>query len=220
MTYVELIVVLSIFAIMSSVVILNYGNFETKVEIKTLSNDIAQKVVQAQKFAMSGKSVPKKQQEYMIDNGINWTPSYGVYFSQDFPKKFVYFADLNNSASNSNFAYNFNSVVNANNCSEIECLEVSDINKDYSINSIQMVFPLDSCSGASGSSSGSSSDETYTFSNVEELSVTFTRPDSRAVIQSVPVFNCSPSFAVVNLSSANNAKSIIKIYPSGRIQIN
>ena len=44
MTYVELIVVLSIFAVLSSVAIFNYGSFQDKVDIKNLGSDIALKI--------------------------------------------------------------------------------------------------------------------------------------------------------------------------------
>ena len=40
MTYVELIVVLSIFAVLSSVAVFNYSEFQTKVDIKNLANDL------------------------------------------------------------------------------------------------------------------------------------------------------------------------------------
>ena len=40
MTYVELVVVLGIFAVMSNVVIFNYGGFQAKVDIKNLSKHI------------------------------------------------------------------------------------------------------------------------------------------------------------------------------------
>ena len=55
MTYVELIVVLSIFSVMTSVVLFNYNEFQAKIDIKVLANDIALKIVEAQKSALSGK---------------------------------------------------------------------------------------------------------------------------------------------------------------------
>src|SRR3989344_6451778 len=72
MTYVELIVVLGIFGVISSVVMFNYGEFQDKVEIKNLASDIALKVVEAQKSAMSGK-LP-------VNPPSGWKPAYGVYF--------------------------------------------------------------------------------------------------------------------------------------------
>src|SRR5674476_904401 len=90
MSYIELIVVLSIFAVISSVVIFNYGDFQAKVDIKNLASDIALQVVQAQKSSMSGL-LPT-----LTPTVSPWKPSYGVYFNMVTPKQFVYFVDLNN----------------------------------------------------------------------------------------------------------------------------
>ena len=96
MTYVELIVVLSIFSVMTSIVLFNYKGFEDKVNIKVLANDIALKIVEAQKASVSGK-LPASPTP-------GWKPSYGVYFDSSpdidttdnvaFNKKFIYFANL------------------------------------------------------------------------------------------------------------------------------
>ena len=48
MTYIELIVVLSIFAVMTSIVLFDYGGFQAKVDIKNLASDVALQIVQAQ----------------------------------------------------------------------------------------------------------------------------------------------------------------------------
>src|SRR5687768_3941612 len=91
MSYVELIVVLSIFSLLSGVIIYNYGEFQAKVDIKNLASDIALKIVEAQKSSLSGK-LP--QAEVSPD----WKPSYGVYFSlldEDGEKSFIYFSDIN-----------------------------------------------------------------------------------------------------------------------------
>lgn len=180
MTYVELIVVLAIFSIMSSIVMFNYRDFQSKVEIKSLSNDIALRIVQAQKDAMSGK---------LTQNGGNdWKPAYGVYFDKgdSTNKEFIYFADLSNDS-----FYQSN-----------EELETININKSYYISDLNIV-----CSG------------TTALIPVSSLSVTFKRPDSKAVIQSVPDASCTVYYAVINFSSPNSASSFITIYSSGRIQI-
>ena len=91
MTYVELIVVLSIFAVLSTVVIFNYGDFQAKVDIKNLASDIALKAVEAQKSSLNGV-LPLAGY-----NPATWKPSYGVYFDMNAPKQFIYFVDLNNS---------------------------------------------------------------------------------------------------------------------------
>src|SRR3972149_7323317 len=91
MTYVELIVVLGIFAVMSSIVMYNYVEFQAKVDIKNLASDIALKIVEAQKSSLSGNLPP----DYYSTGGYlpDWKPSYGVHFDASNQKNFVYFAD-------------------------------------------------------------------------------------------------------------------------------
>jgi prepilin-type N-terminal cleavage/methylation domain-containing protein len=122
MTYVELIVVLSIFAIMSSVVLFNYGKFQAKVDINNLANDIALKIVQAQKDAMSGK--------WNSGAPTDWKPSYGVYFDRTSPTSFIYFADL----SPANHWYDQGSGCGLGG----ECLDNINITKGNSISNLQV----------------------------------------------------------------------------------
>lgn len=94
MTYVELIVVLSIFAIMSSIAIFNYGDFQANVDIKNLTSDIALQIVQAQKASLNGVIPPGGAPS------TDWKPSYGVYFNLTNPGQFVYFVDKDNNGYN------------------------------------------------------------------------------------------------------------------------
>ena len=55
MTYVELIVVLSIAGIIASISLFNYKDFQDRVDMKNLASDIASKIVEAQKNSISGK---------------------------------------------------------------------------------------------------------------------------------------------------------------------
>jgi len=116
MTYVELIVVLGIFATMSSVAMFNHGAFQAKVDIRNLANDIALKIVQAQKESLSGKlsSTPP----------ANWKPSYGVFFNSNSNSSFIYFVDLDNGNS-----------YGGTDCTG-ECLEKINITKGNTIQSI------------------------------------------------------------------------------------
>ncbi|HPS21215.1 MAG TPA: prepilin-type N-terminal cleavage/methylation domain-containing protein [Candidatus Paceibacterota bacterium] len=91
MTYVELIVVLSIFSIMSAISLFDYRKFEAKVEIKNLANDIALQIVDAQKSAMAGK--------LSTLGSFDDKPAYGVYFSLSDNQQFIPFADFNDNKS-------------------------------------------------------------------------------------------------------------------------
>lgn len=199
MTYVELIVVLSIFSIMSSIILFNYGTFQAKVDIKNLASDIALKIVEAQKSAMSGK--------LHTTSIIGWKPAYGVYFDPSplgdtsdsgipFNKKFIYFGD---------FVDNNQMYDSGTGCSTAggECLDNIHITKN---NYISSIIPY--------------------IGNIPQtpitvpLSTTFTRPNSNAVfsVGSGPISGFD--YMQINISSPQGVSSKIKIYPSGRIQTN
>jgi len=183
MTYVELIVVLSIFSTMTSVVLFNYGGFQAKVDIKNLASDIALKVVEAQRASLSG-TLPSQA------TTPTWKPSYGIYFDITAPKQFIYFVDLNN----------------ANGYETTEAVSTIDITKNNYIQGIQR------CSG----------DTCVPASPISPLAIIFQRPDSRAVFKDSNGETLTNDFDYIKISiqSPESATSAIKVYPSGRIQVN
>ncbi len=194
MTYVELIVVLSIFAVMTSVVLFNYNAFQGKVDLKNLANQIALKVVEAQKAAMSGQLSPQRA-------GIqNWHPAYGVYFDLTSPgddHTFIYYVDATQDNRFWNAPLSF--------CPQLaigECMDKISITKGNRISDIT-VFYLDGTSAS-----------------VNNIGLTFTRPNSEAVasIDGVPVYGIS--YTQITVSSPNGATAAVKVFSSGRIQIN
>ena len=199
MTYVELIVVLSIFATMSSIVLFNYNGFEDKVDIKILANDIALKIVEAQKSAISGT---------LNFNALpDWKPAYGIYFDSSsdidtsvepnipFSKEFIYFADLNDPTQNNLYDYS--------NCGGTgECLDKIIITKGNYIQEIDsyigdVATPI-----------------------TDPISITFTRPNSSAVFSSEGILLSGFDYIQITISSPSLLKAYIKVYPSGRVQIN
>ncbi|MEK7564423.1 MAG: type II secretion system protein [Patescibacteria group bacterium] len=194
MTYVELIVVLGIFSLMSTVITFNYGFFQSKVDTKNLGNEIALKIVEAQKAALSGKlpttTVPS-----------TWKPSYGIYFdstnsndSNDsifFNKKFIYFTDLDSDGIYDGLPH----------CTTTECLGKVSIPKGSYISAIQ-VF---------GTVSATPSNLTATFSRVNS-GVNFTS-NGTALAGAV-------SYVQITVISPKGGSALIKIYPSGRVQMN
>jgi len=189
MTYVELIIVLSIFSIISSTVIFNYGDFQAKVDIKNLASDIALQVVGAQKSALSGLLPPAAQQALEVPN---WKPAYGVYFEMSDNKNFLYFTDLDQNN-------NFTDIA----CSGgDECLNKISITKNDFISNLD-VFYQDSSTAS-----------------LNDLMITFTRPNSTPVIASSVGLGPNISYVQVTISSPKNITGVIKLYQSGRIQIN
>lgn len=185
MTYVELIVVLSIFSIMTSIAIFNYKGFQSKVDIKNLASDIALKIVEAQKSALSGKL------SVQTPTVSPWKPSYGIYVDPASNKSFTYFVDLNN-----------NKVFDGSNCNG-ECLEYVSITKGDYISSI----------------------DTYTGTDIQSItnpiSISFKRPDTKALFTySSGVQLTGFDYMQLTVVSPQSNSSVVKIYPSGRIQIN
>jgi type II secretory pathway pseudopilin PulG len=181
MTYIELIVVLGIFSTMTSIVLFNYNAFQEKVDIKVLANNIALKIVEAQKSSISGK----------WNSGAlsGWKPSYGTYFDLSDNKNFIFFVDLNNN----NF---FDSPV----CNE-ECLDSINITKNNHISQIDSYLNSTATSITS------------------PLSITFKRSDSGAVFKSNDSILTGFDYLQITVTSPSSIIGRIKVYPSGRIQI-
>lgn len=201
MTYIELIVVLSIFAIMSSIVMFNYGSFQSNINIKNLSSDIALKLVQTQKYSVFGKLPPLVQQGLIesITTLDKWKPSYGIYFNMSDNKNFVYFTDIDSNKVCDGTCENF--LTNG------EFLEKISINKGNFIKSIDFM----------------DSNKVACSPTISKLNIVFKRPSSDALITAIP----SPPLCVmsyvqitISSSSAKPVTSKILVYPSGRMQIN
>jgi len=190
MTYVELIVVLSIFAVMSSVSLFNYGQFQGKVDVKNLANDVALRIVEAQKDALNGK--------FNNSASSTWKPSYGVHFDvNNAATKIVQYTDLNNN----------------NRCDPPQCnptptyslgrevTSIVNINKGNYVSSIEVI--------------GSGCPPT-----VNELTITYRRPNTAPGFRSSPPIGCTVSNVIINLTSPRGATARVRVYSSGLININ
>ena len=123
MTFIELIVVLSIVGIISSVTLLNFSDFSTRASLQNLSQDIALHIKKAQTNAISGRLTGG------LDSGQ--PPAYGIYFNMDTPESFIYFRDL---GSPRNFLFDGN----CDNPGElgVECFSTTTIQSNDSISDI------------------------------------------------------------------------------------
>lgn len=170
MTYVELIVVLSIFAIMSSIVMFNYRDFEARVEIRKLASDIALQIVQAQKNAMSGKQA---------SSAFTSKPSYGIHFdltSQTNKEQFIYFADLDNDNSYDNSGEMIGTPILITKGNLINNITVYDIfsSGNSSYTNLDLTFTRPN-SGMALSSSGTKID------NVDYINIDIKAPDPSTI---------------------------------------
>ncbi len=196
MTYVELIVVLSIFALMTSIVVFNYGEFQAKVDIKNLASDIALKFVEAQNDSLSG-ALPPLAQQILIPSPSSWKPSYGVYINTvEDNASFAYFTDLDQNGELSN-----------PDCAGVgECLEKITLTKGNTISSIEVFY---------------AGNESLTQPTISDLTVTFRRPKSEARMITAGGFSSQVSYIQITLKSppGKSSSSLIKVFPSGRIQV-
>jgi len=197
MTLIELIVVLAIFAVLSTVVVFDYGDFQSKIDIKNLANDVALQVVQAQSSALSGLRNSSAS--------ASWKPTYGVYFNPSGTtdsngadnKDFIYFADLNNNNQ-------FDGSAVGTGCTG-DCLSKYTVTQNNYISNITVYY-------TNGTNDPSPSNVT----------ITFTRPNSGATIYDgvTNVTNTTSYVQVTVKNQKGNISSSISLYPSGRIQIN
>ncbi|HAE36629.1 MAG: hypothetical protein UR85_C0004G0033 [Candidatus Nomurabacteria bacterium GW2011_GWF2_35_66] len=75
LTLVELMVVISIFLIITGVVIFNYGNFSSTVSLQNLTDDIALSIRKAQGFAIGARAAKD------TTGNLDFNYSYGIHFS-------------------------------------------------------------------------------------------------------------------------------------------
>ena len=92
MTYVELIVVLTIFSVISGITIFDYKKFEHRVEIKDLASIIASKITEAQKNAQAGRQTSNGVFT-TLDSSKKPKPSYGIHLNSSSGSNysFIYF---------------------------------------------------------------------------------------------------------------------------------
>lgn len=200
MTFLELTVVMSIFAIVSSITIFNYKTFQAKVDIRNLTNDIASKFTQAQRRALFGDLHPQ--------GGVDWRPAYGMSFdlsptADTDNKTFYYFVDLDQEKDFDAGVYD---------CTPYgagECLEKISITRGDYIRSLEVFFE------------GDPTPQQIT----SRLDIVYTRPNAGALITSPEILEplISPiSYVRIQIASGQTGdlSSAILVYASGRIQIN
>ncbi len=213
MTYIELIVVLGIFAVMSTVILFNYKDFGRQIDLQNLSQDIALQIVQAQKIALSGRQPNVLTAGYTaISANQNWKPAYGVYFNVNnitcalanpcaTPYQFIPFIDADNTE-----LYDQSSCSSNPNNPDYECMDVIQIGKGNKISGL-CVADATEC------------DDFNTLPiNTVTLSIAFTRPDSSAVIIDQNGYTYTNK-AVISISDQDGTfVKHITVYASGRVE--
>ena len=207
MTVIELTVVISIFAIISTVVLARFSDFSSNISLQNLAQDIALRVKQAQYSATSGV-YPKVALGQQVPLA-NWTPSYGLYFEKN-KNSFSYFFDResNLKLGDPDYAYRYvyNDPLNSFSCGsgKSECLDTISITTGEEIKDI--------CVG---------SVSTSTCGN-PAVSLTFTRPLPDMTANNnrgggILITYPDTIYIIIGNSAQTSKQKIISITPLGQI---
>lgn len=191
-TLVELLVAVSIFAIISASLVFNYNTYAGKIELDNAVNQLALDIREAQAFAMGVHATPGGQY-----------PSYGIRFARGNPYEYLVYADLNQ-----NHVYDVGGT-----CGKAgsECVKVIEMPKKFGITSLcgvtmPRVASID-CSGA--------------LSTSQSFDILFTRPNPDALITGNPigVFPLPYQTAEVTIATVKGYAKKVTIATTGQVSV-
>ncbi len=204
-TLIELIVVVAIFSVVSSVLLFNYSDFSTNVSIRNLSQDIALTIRKSQTYATSVRG---------ITSGTDRTyPAYGMVFSLESnpgafdpnSKNFVSFVDVIPTGFQvPNKKYDSNG--SCGNIAEgAECLEAVSITSSDSLVNIE-------------------TDVTGAPLTTGTVAITFRRPSPDAIICYIPsgqsdCISQVPSYVKLTFRSAKGLLRSVSVWNTGQINV-
>lgn len=204
-TLIELIVVIAIFSVVSSILLFNYSDFSTNVSIRNLSQDVALTIRKSQTSATSVQGITGS-------GSVRSYPAYGIVFSLEgnstsfLPnsKRFVVFADvIPASGQIPNKKYDSDGT-----CGSVheggECLEAISISSADRLVSIE--------TDATGVVSSGT------------VSITFRRPSPDAIICYIPsgqsdCISQIPSYVKLVLQSAKGLQRTVSVWNTGQINV-
>ncbi len=196
-TLVELLVVITIFVLLTGIVLFNQSNFDNGILLNNLAYDIAFTLRQAQNFGVSVKE----------SSVSNFQAGYGMYMNINpgGTKNFVFFTDTNPLGVNSIVNKYDSSVTNCT-VSDTECVQKYSINRGNYIQKICVNNDTD-CT-------------------IKEISILFKRPKLDANIYYTPtsglnsgVFGATSSQARIIVAGQNNSTTSIVISNVGQIYV-
>ncbi len=100
MTLIEMLMVVFIFMTISTMILFNYGKFESSISLQNLADDIALSIREAQSYAIGARGIPNGD----VNNPDKFFKDYGIHFANLNPspvsptggstKSFVFFVDF------------------------------------------------------------------------------------------------------------------------------
>jgi prepilin-type N-terminal cleavage/methylation domain-containing protein len=192
----ELLVVLSIFLIITSVVLFNQNKMSSDIGLSNVTYEVALKIRQTQTYGILVKG-----------NEDEFDAAYGVHFYKDNGDtiRFKIFADNPNSVDDDDLLrYNDSNDSNSDTELSDHSLEEGNIIKD--------VCTYDSVGGTVG--------ECLIDNNFESADIVFKRPETAAIISNSSSWPEKKSEIHIEVTSALGDKSrIIKVFGSGQISV-
>lgn len=200
LTFIELIVVISIFSVIASVTLFNFSSFSTNITSQNLAQQIALSIKQAQSESISGTRRVLFDPSDQDPEGL---PSYGVYFKYDPASasrsedgsSYIYFADKNG-----NGLYD----PSGSGCDQItgtECLSVITIDTSDRITGVCADMNCTTSNNGAG-----------------ELTVTFKRPFPTAHIR-LNGGSSDEAFSEIRISSIKGISRLVTLNSLGQISV-
>lgn len=198
----ELVVTVGIFIVITSVALANYPQFSGRLALARIAREMALSIRQAQIYGVAVREFPKGSGEY---------PPYGIYFSKDEPKQFIFFGDSEGTTPNDSLLGNrrydgtFDCPVSE------ECLEKIVLRGNEYIKDICLVrgSGLEECNP----------------SGVRDVSILFRRPDPEALISNnvakgeVGYTQYSAARIILTSERFPDKEKVIRVWLTGQISI-
>jgi len=195
-TLVELLVTISIFVILTGVVLFNSNSFDSTVLLNNFGYDIALTIKQAQSFGVNVRE----------DNTGNFSSSTGVYFNTNIgPNEngsltnFILYTDING---DKKYADGNVNICPTGDTSNLECIQKYSMRNGTHIESI--------CAG---------NDNNDCDSNIKKLSIIFTRPSLEANIFINDESQQRKAYAKITLAASNGASTSVIVTSAGQIYV-
>lgn len=203
---IEMLVVVAIFFILTSVTVFNYNSFDNNITITNLAYEIALSIRESQVLSLGVRGV-----------GGEFNIRYGVYFNTtEDSQKFITFADrpITSNSPNGQCDYDTDTSCSFNNCTDqsAECLRITSLTRNIDVKRIcvseDASFPMDENGECESHGTPST-----------EVAITFSRPNPDAIIHSYDGTGGLYTDAAILLESPNGARRIINIGANGQVSI-
>ncbi len=191
-TLIELLVTISIFVILTGVVIFNESKFNSTVLLTNLGYDVALTIRQAQTYGINVKEFND------VSGDKNFFP-YGVHFDKnDAPKSFILFADVNyNNDDRIAYPYGSGGTLDLSSCQvDLGCVSRYNIQRGNSISDLR----VDDVS-------------------VNSLDIIFQRPNPDAIIISDASETGNVKAEIFLISSDGTGSTTISVQSNGLIEV-